>query len=66
MQAAEQVVLKHEMLRHDPARLLGTADSSYSSLKVGGPDSSASKVHCCAKQQTGKTEISGNGSPLLM
>lgn len=51
MQSAEQVVLGHGILRSDPARFLGTADSSY--LKVGGPDNSASRRSLLCKAADG-------------
>lgn len=53
MQSAEQVVLEHGILRSDPARFLGTADSSYLSPKVGGPDSSASRGSLLCKAADG-------------
>lgn len=43
MQSAEQMMLEPGILRSDPARILGTAGSSYLSLKVGSPNSSTSR-----------------------
>lgn len=55
MQAAEQAVLEHGVLRSDLARLLGPADSS--NFEGERPQIAQQvEVLCCVKQQIDKTE----------